>query len=260
MEYTSDTIISLSGIYAQPSVRESMTGEYIDLTALEGTTFFCEDEAADTIRQAISSRPLSGIHWIDSGDYHYVSLFWLERIKEPFVLLMMDHHSDMQESAFGAGLLSCGSWLLQSLRTLPMLQKVILIGPEDGEVLEAERCFQDKVLWVRECELKNAAEQIRETLKTYPVYISFDKDILSETYCTSGWTQGEMKPEMAMELIRLAHRQSKVIGIDICGEAPPKDGGFDETAMLRNLELNRYFLHKIKGLKEGDTLDEGGIA
>ncbi len=245
-----NTIISLSGIYSQRMVRERMEGTYIDMTALDGTTFFCEDEASMAIRKAIEKQPLSGIHWIDSGDYHYVSLFWLERIQEPFVLLMMDHHTDMQESAFGAGILSCGSWLLQSLRTLPMMKKVILVGPPDENAADEVRGFEEKVLWIKEYELEESMNKIRQELKRYPVYISFDKDILAERWCHSGWSQGDMRPETAVELIRLAYHESRVIGIDICGETPPKDGGFEEAAVLRNQELNSYFLHKINEMEK----------
>ncbi len=247
-----DTIISLSGVYAQEQVRKKMEGNYIDLTTLEGTTFFCEDEAADTIRQAITTFPISGIHWIDSGDYHYISLFWLEKIQEPFVLLMMDHHSDMQESAFGAGLLSCGSWLLQSLRTLPLLKKVILVGPMDAEVEEEISGFEDRVLWMKEDALEFSMEKISKELGTYPVYISFDKDILAEEWCHSGWSQGTMTPQQAADFITFVYQRSYVLGIDICGETPPKDGSFDETAVFMNLNLNAYFLHKIKELEEGN--------
>lgn len=34
-----------------------------------------------------------GIHFLDSGNYHYVTKLWLDQVKEPFDLLVLDHHT-----------------------------------------------------------------------------------------------------------------------------------------------------------------------
>ena len=48
-----------------------------------------------------------GIHFLDSGNYHYVTKLWLDQVKEPFDLLVLDHHTDLQQPMFG-DILSCG--------------------------------------------------------------------------------------------------------------------------------------------------------
>ena len=46
-------------------------------------------------------RAQEGIHFLDSGNYHYVSKIWMEKIEEEFELLVLDHHTDMQPPMFG---------------------------------------------------------------------------------------------------------------------------------------------------------------
>ena len=53
---------------------------------------------------------VSGIHFIDSGDYHYISKIMTDFIKEPFTLVLIDHHTDMQDASLGGDILSCGNW------------------------------------------------------------------------------------------------------------------------------------------------------
>lgn len=70
------------------------------------------------------------IHFIDSGNYHYMTRIWLERSRSHLILLVFDNHTDMQPPVFG-GLLSCIGWIYDSVMELPLLQKVILIGPDE---------------------------------------------------------------------------------------------------------------------------------
>ena len=50
----------------------------------------------------------------------------------------------MQPPAFG-GLLSCGGWIYDSVMELPLLQKVILIGPDEEAFSRVEPEIQKKV-------------------------------------------------------------------------------------------------------------------
>lgn len=249
-----ETVIGLSGVYEE---KRFWQGEeelaYYNLQDLDETTFFCGEEAAGHIREVIRTMRGSRIHWIDSGDYHYISLFFLECIREPFCLLMLDHHSDMKESAFGAGLLSCGSWVKRSLETLPFLQYVILIGPDDGEILSLQRGYREKVLWIREDELDASSDTAAEIMKRFPVYISLDKDVFSREWCETGWSQGCMSPDGALSVISMAYGVSRVLGIDICGEAPREGGSFLGEALEKNAETNRYLRQRIKELERGGT-------
>lgn len=59
-----------------------------------------------------------------------MSKFWTDRIREDFVLILFDHHTDMQPSRFGE-LLSCGSWVKDVMDENPFVRKVVIIGADE---------------------------------------------------------------------------------------------------------------------------------
>ena len=140
-------VLDFSGVYRQVRFWEEQENTaYLDLTRQQGTNCYCDDEAAEQIRQKLAGLGPEGIHFLDSGNYHYVTKLWTDLIREPFDLLVLDHHTDMQEPAFG-GILSCGGWLRTILKENPHLGKVYLAGPpreaamEDGVSDFGERVF-----------------------------------------------------------------------------------------------------------------------
>ena len=159
---------------------------------LEGTNCYCGETAAEALRERIQAFGLSGIHFLDSGNYHYVSRLWLEQAEEPFDLLVFDHHTDMQEPAFG-GILSCGGWVRAALEELPLLRQVYLAGPpaDSREAREELFGFMDRVLWIPEEKLGNG-EVLERCLAAEedgcrPLYISVDKDILRMEDAVTNW-------------------------------------------------------------------------
>ena len=66
-------------------------------------------------------------------------------MKHDFILVVFDHHSDMMQPMFD-DILSCGSWILNSLENNKYLKKVILIGIDEKQVSLIKR--QDQVLYL----------------------------------------------------------------------------------------------------------------
>ena len=89
---------------------------------------YCDEEAEAAIKERISLMGPSGIHFLDSGNYHYLSKLWLDKIEGEFELLVFDHHTDMQMPMFG-NILSCGGWIQAALDTNTRLKRVYLAGP-----------------------------------------------------------------------------------------------------------------------------------
>ena len=162
-----------------------------DFSGIEGTNCYCSPESADIIRKTIAGMPLHAIHTIGTGDYHYITLFWTERIEEPFALILYDNHPDDQETAFGGDILSCGSWV-RSVRSLPMCKGVRWT---DGGGTDHGVCIPEGI----------------------PVYISIDLDILSEDYARTDWDQGTVSLEDLSERIKMDIKAHRLIGADICG-------------------------------------------
>ena len=171
---------------------------FADFSALEGTNCYCSADSAERIRKRVAELPLHAVHDIGTGDYHYISLFWLERIAEPFQLLLFDHHPDDQPGAFGADLLSCGGWVAQA-RRLPQLR--------------ADR-------WIRGTEDFPALA----SLPDLPVYLSIDLDVLSREYARTDWDQGEMTLEELKSALRGVIATRRILGVDFCGGNTPEKG------------------------------------
>ena len=169
-----------------------------DFSYLEGTNCFCSPESAEQIRRAVATLPLHAVHDIGTGDYHYVSLFWLERIREPFSLVLFDHHPDDQPGSFGAGLLSCGGWVAQA-RELPQLRTD---------------------LWIRDAADFPALDRLPEG----PVYLSIDLDVLSPAFARTDWDQGSMQLEELVAALRKLVAEKPVLGVDLCGGLTPEKG------------------------------------
>ncbi len=192
-----------------------------DFSALEGTNCYCSAESAVQIRQRISSLPLHAFHTIGTGDYHYQTLFWLERIREPFALLLLDWHPDDQPDAFGAGMLSCGNWVAEA-RRLP-------------------NCRFD--YWVR-CEADFLSP---EALPPLPVYLSIDLDILSPAFARTDWDQGSMSLEALTRFLQRLAAAHRILGVDLCGGLSDTKGASPEDLALNAStgEAIYYLFQKI---------------
>ena len=238
--------LSMTGVYEIDGSAVRPGQMVTDLTDIRGTGFFCDDEAASRIRQRIREIPADAVHRIDSGDCHYLSLFFLEKIETPFRLLLLDHHTDLQESVFGPGLLTCGSWAARSLENLPMCRGAVLLGPEEGglpdQVPEGK-----EILWIRESELAAREAEWKQALAAdgLPFYLSFDRDLLSPAVFQTDWSQGNLRADASMDLIRRACGEARMIGCDLCGEARPEA----EPAVLSgNLRVTEQMLPVLAAL------------
>lgn len=223
---TTDTLITdFSRVYSDQGF-DAWLGERavrLDLTLLEGTTCYCDPDAGRRIHLAVAGRP-ERIHWIDSGDYHYVTkLLTDSHVAEPFTLVLFDNHPDDQAPEF-EGVLSCGSWVLAMKEENPFLEGVVTVGPGGARPpLDVE----GRAVW-----------------------ISVDKDILSKDEARTDWSQGSFTlSELEDMLGKVMDGCARVLGIDICGEFPPGKGGSPEDQRINlatNIELQQFIENHIK--------------
>ncbi len=201
-----NALFHFSGIYEyQEDLTERLLEcgpfRYADLRKMSGVNGYCSKEAEEELKGLIRPIGPEGIHFLDNGNFHYVSKFFLENIGEPFELIVFDHHTDMQP----AGLipcLSCGNWVLESIADAEKgknrLNRVYLAGPPDpGEFGDLSDLEKEGGL---------------------PVYISVDKDVLAEREVRLNWDQGNMSTETLLSRIEEIAAHRRVIGMDICGE------------------------------------------
>ncbi len=193
--------INLSGVY-DGCLRE------IDCKYIPGTNCYCDDAAKEVLQKRLANVPINALHFMDSGNYHYLSYFFLERIKEEFTLVLFDRHPDFQMPSFG-DILSCGGWVKNAWEDLENLKKVYMVGVD-------EDLFHGLKDAPKEVELLRI-EDISAVSKELPIYISIDKDVLSEDYASCDWDQGEVSLK---ELINALEdlKSVRILGVDVCGE------------------------------------------
>lgn len=182
-------ILALSDAYSEENF---VSGEQVCLKDIEGTNCYCSEESAGLLRERLAGIPLEALHWIDTGDYHYLTLFFLERITEPFDLVLIDNHPDDQPSAFGeCGIISCGDWMRHARQ---------LKNFRDGD--------------------------------DYPVYLSIDLDFLHPDVFKTDWNQGSATLDDLSHIIRERIHGRRVIGIDVCGGLTRSKGATDADLLL----------------------------
>ncbi len=192
--------------------------EFVDCRDVEGTRCYLDHEAKATIISQISSIGADGLHFIDSGNYHYLSLLWLMKLEQDFNLILFDHHPDDQPPSFGM-ITSCGGWVLEAKETLSHLKNVYTYGV--GEMPDLTTIPAD-----------------------LPLYISIDKDVLSTDFAITDWDQGDMTLDEMLSILEKLFENHKVIGVDICGES----GEMAESGAFVNNQTNQLlfdFLLKV---------------
>lgn len=193
------TILHLSALYAEEGWHPA-GARSLDFTSLEGTACYCSPEAEAALREGLRPVGHSGLCWIDTGDYHYLSKLRMESVGEPFALVLLDNHPDDQPGAFGDALLSCGSWVKNALEGLGMLKKSF---------------------W--------------NTLPGYcglPVFLSIDLDVLSREYARTDWDQGSMTLPRLLDIISAIRTEHRILGVDICGGITAAKGATAEDLLV----------------------------
>lgn len=266
-EQTPIVLMNFSGIYREEEFWKGRQVSWIEAQDICGTNCYCDDEAIAEINKRTESHSVAGIHFIDSGNYHYMTRLWMAGMSEPFCLLVYDNHTDMQPPAFG-GILSCGGWIAASLEELDNLEHVILVGPDEAAYGMVEETLKERVTFLsREklqgmndeeinCFLREAvsemcnwkeSEDLQITAEKFlPLYISIDKDVLCAEDAQTTWSQGDMHLTTLLSGVQTVMECAKekggiIAGVDICGEADAETAHENEANDFANERLLEVF-------------------
>jgi len=201
---------------------------------------------------------------LGSGDFHHVSLALVRRIQQPFNLLVVDKHPDWMR---GIPFLHCGTWLYHAAR-LPLVRRIFHVGGDldfdntfrwlapwpllrSGKITvwPALRSFErgkwleipnqpvrpQADTWTSPERLEELLHPLRADLARWPLYVSLDKDVMSQADAVVNWDSGHLalpEVEMILEAFLEAARD-KLVGMDIVGDWSP--------VCLRG--ILRHFLH-----------------
>ncbi|MDD4032435.1 MAG: arginase family protein [Bacteroidales bacterium] len=212
-------IMNFTHIYEQELFLSNTDFKWIDCTGISGTSYYCDNEAVKKLTKKIAPYDPEGIHFIDSGNYHYMTKLWTDKIQHPFSLIVFDHHPDMQPSLFD-NLLSCGCWVKEVLDSNPMLRKVCIAGASESLIKDTDTSYGDRLVFFSDQALnyEKTWMQFAHLHMDNPVYISVDKDVLNRKSAATNWDQGSLSLERLESLLSMILKNHEVIGIDICGE------------------------------------------
>lgn len=212
-------MLDFSHIYPEEIETRVKDLKRIDLSDIPGTDMYCSKEAETEIRRRLCGYGPEGIHFLDNGNYHYMTKMFLEKIRTPFALVLFDHHNDMQQPLIHE-LTSCGSWAGEVLRENPCLRQMILVGPDPETIRQISPDLKKKLVCIsiNEIEEEAAEKEIRNIDLSLPAYLSIDKDVLDRCAARTNWNQGRMSVHILERLLTEVFKRQTVIGVDICGE------------------------------------------
>ena len=120
-------ILDFTHVYCDEDIKDIDRFRYIDCSDIQETDMYCSKNAYEKIWGRIEPYGIQGIHYIDSGNYHYISKIITDHIDEPFGLVMYDHHTDMQMPMVPE-MMSCGDWAGQALSQNKNLRQLVIVG------------------------------------------------------------------------------------------------------------------------------------
>lgn len=208
------TFFNFDNTYALQKQLFQFPHEWIDFTDLSHTNLYCEQESLREIERRIRLRKQRGVVLIGNGNYHYVSYLLIQEIKEPFTLVLFDHHTDV-----GTGddpVISCGSWVSYALKHA-YLKKAVIIGPTSSP--QHLRLSPNVTVFPRD-HYDISPNMLFSMIPTHCVYISIDKDVLCRDDAVTNWDQGTMPLSFLLSCLRHLLLYKKVAGVDVCGEYP----------------------------------------
>jgi len=226
---------NFTGVYEKQDFYKDYSYDLFNDRALNGVRGYMDEEARKYLLEEIKERSnLSSIHLLDSGNYHHLSRVYLDLIKEPYNLVVYDNHTDMQFSAFG-NILSCGSWIADAYESLDYLKKIIIIGASSKYIDDCAFNKDERVIF---------ADSINEVSlgNDLPIYISVDKDVISENEFISDWDQGIMPVSTLIKELKCLRDNFRIMGVDICGEPDNSDDINISLSNNINKELVNIFV------------------
>lgn len=82
-------LMNFTGVYKEQEFYREEKISWVDVQGLSGCSCYCDGEAQEILEKKIADLPVKGIHFVDSGNYHYMSLLWLKKYTRHFACLYL---------------------------------------------------------------------------------------------------------------------------------------------------------------------------
>jgi hypothetical protein len=205
----------------------------------------CDEEAASVLRAHVATLPWPALSLLGPGEYHYLTRLLLERVAEPFALVLIDNHADASGADWGRGTLRCDGWVPRP-GELGMLQKVAWIGVSEQADAVAALGWGERGWLLPDA---RSAARLGPWLGHLPLYVSVDKDVLHPDDATTHWSHGTMGLEELCGVLEELLRGRRLVGADLTGELSDAPARALEPSWLagraRNRRANRRLLDRL---------------
>ena len=241
-------IMNFTGVYDYEAFARNNKFIWLDCRHLFCTEGYCDRGGTLALKRMIADYPAEGDHLIDSGNYHYLTKFWTDKLETPFSLIVFDHHPDMQPPLFD-NILSCGSWVKDILDHNNNCKKVIIVGASDKLIQAVPKGYERQVRFYSETTLMHEEgwQDFSSGHINGPVYISIDKDVLNPASAATNWDQGSLSLWELEILLAVILQKEQVVGIDICGECSTTLNLFEEKReTIMDSRANKELLRLIR--------------
>lgn len=218
--------------------------------------------------------------FMGSGDFHHISALLIERLlknkpDKPITIIHFDNHPDWVK--FNNGL-HCGSWA-SYVAGLDGINKVISIGMCSDDMLDAHKKYANldrirdnkivpfalkkfdnrdliidgsKYNTIEEIGEENLIKQIRDLVKGSDIYLTIDKDVLSEDAAATNWDQGELELETMFDWLMGILEGNKLIGADIVGDVSVPSYGKNIISNITKTIESKMDQPNIKNISPDD--------
>jgi len=248
-------VTDFSGIFLHESFGQIYPCVCLDCKQMSGVRRYCDVAAASLLRSLIAPYSFRGVHFIDTGDYHYMTKLWCEKIQEPFALVVFDHHPDMQPPAFGR-ILSCGSWVKEMLDTHSFLRKVVIVGvAEKFTDLQEAASYHVKIIDETSVRQGRAVNMLHALHFGVPIYISLDKDVLSRENIITNWSNGSLSLPVLCLMLKDLIRSNSLLGVDVCGGTEISDPVTCRQIIELNNRCDEMILSVLYGTKKASDIN-----
>ncbi len=258
------TILKFTEIYDHESFYlEDKSSRFVEVADVQGTNCLCDENAETVISERVEQCRKSflkpdpekeasrlngrvlpyGLHFMDNGNYHYMSYIFLKAVKEPFTLVVLDHHPDMQRPMFD--ILSCGGWVMDVAEKNEFVRDIHIIGADEGLIDKLSPEDRKRAYFYGTDALSMPGNICKRA--EHPIYLSIDKDVINKDEIVTNWDQGDALIKQVLDFVRFIGQKGLLLGIDVCGECAILQQDCDiERAISGNDDFNRKLIELLR--------------
>lgn len=248
-------------IIKQKNLLSQYENKALDLKDLGmSARYWVSPKVRSLIESRIQNSARNSITFIGSGDFHHITELLVAKFNEPISVISFDFHPDWDTlpPRFGCGswvsevlkrknilkfvLLGVSSKDISNfniqganlsslkddrLDIYPYSHRPSLVFPKkipkNVSVRIENRIFFSKIYWdeLKNKKLEDFFQNLLKRMPTKEVYVSIDKDCLSNDYSLTNWEEGGFSLDELLLFLKMIKENLDIVGLDITGDYSP---------------------------------------